>query len=37
MEDYKGLLIGILALVIFRFTIGSYLRKKIKEHREKKK
>ena len=37
MENYKGLLIGILALIVFRYTVGSFLRKKIKERREKNK
>jgi hypothetical protein len=34
MENYTGLLIGILALIVFRYTIGSYLRKKIKEKKQ---
>ncbi|EDP97039.1 hypothetical protein U8527_01815 [Kordia algicida OT-1] len=37
MENYKGLLIGILALIVFRYTVGSFLRRKIKERKEEKK
>ncbi len=36
MEKYTGIIIGIIGLIVFRFTIGRYLRKKIKEHKEKK-
>ena len=34
METYQKIIIGIIGLIIFRFTIGSYLRKKIKEHKK---
>ncbi|MEM6718360.1 MAG: hypothetical protein AAF611_03495 [Bacteroidota bacterium] len=37
MENYKGIILGILALIIFRYTVGSYLRKKIKERKSNKK
>jgi hypothetical protein len=36
MENYQKIIIGIIALIIFRFTIGNYLRRKIKERNKKK-
>ena len=36
MENYTGALIGIIVFVIYRFTLGNYLRKKIKKYDERK-